>query len=145
MNKQITRSISFECPNAFPEAGDKTQIFPGKHDTFRNAVFPSISSRPKSAKLTIKSKLFFNNICQPTLISVSAKGFYKSQHVIDFLCETLGVTVQNLDDHRFQLDKRKLEKAINGMNTFRSLAIAIAITGGGHNNNIHIWTLSRTL
>ena len=49
------------------------------------------------------------------LLSVSAKGFYKSQDVIpDFLCEILGVTAQNLQDPRFHLDKRKLENAIRG-------------------------------
>ncbi|XP_068702995.1 protein argonaute-2-like isoform X3 [Montipora foliosa] len=50
-------------------------------------------------------------------IDVSAKGFYKEQHVIDFLCETLGryVTPQSLDDRNFRLDKQRLEKAIRGI------------------------------
>jgi len=49
-------------------------------------------------------------------ISVSAKGFYKEQPVIDFLCETLGrdVTPQSLQDCNFRLDKHSLEKAIRG-------------------------------
>ena len=51
--------------------------------------------------------------------------------------------LQNLDNPRFQLDKRKLEKAIHGMNTFKSLAVTIAITGCGY--NMHIWTLGKTL
>lgn len=48
--------------------------------------------------------------------SVSAKGFYKEQSIIDFLCETLGrgVTPQSLEDRNFQLDRHRLEKAIRG-------------------------------
>ncbi|XP_078383843.1 protein argonaute-2-like isoform X2 [Oculina patagonica] len=51
-------------------------------------------------------------------IDVSAKGFYKSQPVIpDFVCETVGVSPQNLQDPRFPnpADKRKLEEAIHGI------------------------------
>jgi len=48
--------------------------------------------------------------------AVSAKGFYKEQPMIDFLCETLGqdVTPQSLEDRNFRLDKHRLEKAIRG-------------------------------
>ena len=53
---------------------------------------------------------------------MSAKGFYKSQHVIDFLCETLEVSLHQLEDPRFQIDRWKFEKAIHGIviiaNTF---------------------------
>ena len=34
-------------------------------------------------------------------ISVSAKGFYKSQHVLDFVCETLQLSPHQLEDSRF--------------------------------------------
>ena len=47
-------------------------------------------------------------------IPVSAKGFYKSQDVIDFLCETLEVSARQLEDPRFPIDRRKFEKAIHG-------------------------------
>ncbi|XP_074606176.1 protein argonaute-2-like isoform X1 [Acropora palmata] len=46
-------------------------------------------------------------------IDVSAKGFYKSQPVIEFVCETLGV--RDLDDRRIQIDREKLKKAISGV------------------------------
>ncbi|XP_022799706.1 protein argonaute-2-like, partial [Stylophora pistillata] len=49
-------------------------------------------------------------------IDVSAKGFYKDQAVVpDFLCETLDVKPYNLEDHRFEPDRRRLEKAIRGI------------------------------
>ncbi|KAL9962338.1 hypothetical protein ACROYT_G031432 [Oculina patagonica] len=50
-------------------------------------------------------------------IDVSAKGFTKSQPVIpDFVCEILEIRVpQCLQDPRFSLDKRKVEKAIRGI------------------------------
>ena len=53
-------------------------------------------------------------------ISVSTKGFYKKQNLIDFLCETLGrdVTPQSLQNRHFQLDKHRLEKAIRGKNAY---------------------------
>ncbi|XP_044181960.1 protein argonaute-2-like isoform X6 [Acropora millepora] len=46
-------------------------------------------------------------------IDVSAKGFYQSQPVTEFVCETLGV--QNLEDRKIQIDKEKLKKAISGV------------------------------
>lgn len=51
-------------------------------------------------------------------ISVSAKGFYKEQPVIDFLCETQGrgVTPQSLENRNFRFDKQRFEKAIRGKN-----------------------------
>ncbi|XP_022810535.1 protein argonaute-2-like, partial [Stylophora pistillata] len=49
-------------------------------------------------------------------IDVSAKGFYKDQPVVpDFLCETLDVKHHQLEDHRFELDRWRLEKAIRGV------------------------------
>ncbi|XP_068705532.1 protein argonaute-2-like isoform X1 [Montipora foliosa] len=48
-------------------------------------------------------------------IDVSAKGFYKSQPVIDFLCETLDINPGYLEDRRFQIDKEKFKKAISGV------------------------------
>ncbi|XP_020617506.1 protein argonaute-2-like isoform X1 [Orbicella faveolata] len=60
-------------------------------------------------------------------ISVSTKGFYKKQNVIDFLCETLGrdVTPQSLQNRHFQLDKHRLEKAIRGIRIQATHAAAI--------------------
>ena len=43
---------------------------------------------------------------------MSAKGFYESQPVTEFVCETLGV--RNLEDRKIQIDKEKLKKAISG-------------------------------
>ena len=43
---------------------------------------------------------------------MSAKGFYKSQPVIEFVCETLDV--RDLDDRRIPIDREKLKKAISG-------------------------------
>ena len=43
---------------------------------------------------------------------MSAKGFYESQPVTEFVCEALGV--QNLEDRKIQIDKEKLKKAISG-------------------------------
>ena len=41
---------------------------------------------------------------------VSGKGFYKEQTVVpDFLCEMLDVKPHNLEDSRFEPDRRKLE------------------------------------
>ena len=53
-------------------------------------------------------------------ISVSAKGFYKKQNVIDFLCEILGqgVTPQSLENRVFLPDKHKLEKAMRGKSAY---------------------------
>lgn len=49
-------------------------------------------------------------------IDVSAKGFYKSQDVIDFLCETLEVSPRQLEDPRARIDNfRKFESAIRGI------------------------------
>lgn len=50
--------------------------------------------------------------------SVSAKGFYKEQPVIDFVCETLGrgVTPQSLENRNFRFEKPRFEKAIRGKN-----------------------------
>ena len=53
--------------------------------------------------------------CFVFFISVSAKGFYKSQDVIDFLCETLEVSTHQLENPRFQFDRRRFEKAIHGI------------------------------
>ena len=47
-------------------------------------------------------------------ISVSAKGFYKSQGVIEFVSETLQLSPHQLEDSRCQIDIWKLEKAIRG-------------------------------
>ena len=49
-------------------------------------------------------------------VVVSAKEFYKSQPVIDFACETLGV--RDLEDGKIQIDKEKLKKAIYGNSYF---------------------------
>ena len=51
-------------------------------------------------------------------ISVSAKGFYKSQPVIDFFCEILDINHQYLGDRRLQIDKEKFKKAISGKLVF---------------------------
>ena len=48
-------------------------------------------------------------------ISVSAKGFYKSQSVIDFLCEILNMRPNDLDNKRLEIDRQKFEKAIRGI------------------------------
>ena len=50
------------------------------------------------------------NLC----ISVSAKGFYKSQGVVDFVRETLPTSQHQLEDPRCQIDRLKFEKAIRG-------------------------------
>lgn len=47
-------------------------------------------------------------------ISVSAKGFYKSQGVIEFVSETLQLSPHQLEDPRCQIDRWKFEKAIRG-------------------------------
>lgn len=50
-------------------------------------------------------------------ISVSAKGFYKSQGVIEFVSETLELTLHQLEDPSRQIERwklEKLEKAIRG-------------------------------
>ena len=47
-------------------------------------------------------------------ISVSAKGFYKSQGVVEFVSETLQLSPHQLEDPRCQIDRWKLEKAIRG-------------------------------
>ena len=47
-------------------------------------------------------------------ISVSAKGFYKSQGVIEFVSETFQLSPHQLEDSRCQIDRCKLEKAIRG-------------------------------
>ena len=50
-----------------------------------------------------------------SVLSVSAKGFYQEQTVVPgFLCEILDVKPHNLEDCRFEPDRRKLEKAIRG-------------------------------
>ena len=66
---------------------------------------------------TILPKIYVTkNAILYSCISVSAKGFYKSQHVLDFLQETLQLSPRQLEDSRFQIDKRGLEKAIRGNN-----------------------------
>lgn len=47
-------------------------------------------------------------------ISVSVKGFYKSQGVIEFVSETLQLSLHQLEDPKCQIDRWKLEKAIRG-------------------------------
>ena len=47
-------------------------------------------------------------------ISVSAKGFYKSQDVIEFVSETQQLSFRQLEDPRCQIDRWKLEKDIRG-------------------------------
>ena len=49
-------------------------------------------------------------------ISVSAKGFFKEQPVIDFICEThgRGVTPQSLENRNFRFEKHRFKEAING-------------------------------
>lgn len=47
-------------------------------------------------------------------ISVSAKGFYESQGVVEFASETLQLSPHQLEDPRCQIDRWKLEKAIRG-------------------------------
>ena len=49
-------------------------------------------------------------------ISVSAKGFYKSQGVVEFVSETLKLSPYQLEDPGCQIDRWKLEKAIRGNN-----------------------------
>ncbi|XP_067047269.1 protein argonaute-2-like isoform X2 [Acropora muricata] len=46
-------------------------------------------------------------------LDVSAKVFYKSQPVTEFVCETLGV--RDLEDRNIRIDKEKLKKAIYGV------------------------------
>jgi len=48
-------------------------------------------------------------------ISVSAKGFYKSQDFIDFMCEILELSPRQLEDRKIQIDKATLEKNIHGI------------------------------
>ena len=43
---------------------------------------------------------------------MSGKGFYESQPVTEFLCETLGL--RDLDDRKIQIDRERLKKAIRG-------------------------------
>ena len=47
-------------------------------------------------------------------ISVSAKGFYKSQDVIEFVSETQQLSFHQLEDPSCQIDRWKLEKDIRG-------------------------------
>ena len=47
-------------------------------------------------------------------ISVSAKGFYKSQDVIEFVSETQQLSFRQLEDPSCQIDRWKLEKDIRG-------------------------------
>lgn len=47
-------------------------------------------------------------------ISVSAKGFYKSQGVVEFVSEILQLLPHQLEDPRCQIDRWKLEKDIRG-------------------------------
>ncbi|CAH3143541.1 unnamed protein product, partial [Porites evermanni] len=48
-------------------------------------------------------------------IDVSAKGFYKSQGVVDFVRETLPPSQNQIEDPRCQIDISKLEEAISGL------------------------------
>ena len=57
--------------------------------------------------LLFTCKLFLN-------ISVSAKGFYKSQDVIEFVSETQQLSFHQLEDPRCPIDRGKLEKDIRG-------------------------------
>ena len=45
---------------------------------------------------------------------VSAKGFYKCQDVLDFVCETLSMSRSQLKDPRLQINKGMLEEAVRG-------------------------------
>ncbi|XP_068740587.1 protein argonaute-2-like isoform X2 [Montipora capricornis] len=65
---------------------------------------------------------FYQNVERPSEwkvmlvnIDVSPKVFYRSQPVIDLLCETLVITPLSLKDRRFQIDKEKFKKAVIGV------------------------------
>ncbi|XP_074606193.1 protein argonaute-2-like isoform X2 [Acropora palmata] len=118
---QDVTNLAAKLGSSLPTQGTKETQMPSNPFTpVGHAFFPMDGQdRPIEEGCHVKSD-FDQSLNDPSQwkaslvnIDVSAKGFYESQPVTEFVCETLGV--QNLEDRKIQIDKEKLKKAISGV------------------------------